>query len=453
MRKGQILCFVISIAIGAMILVSCSLRWLGKPSWEPPKVVAVEGAEGWAIWRQASLGLFYRPVRQGQPTPLLLRDGDIVLPVESAPFLYLAGDGPSLSIKSDKHRTELNGKTVALLPDKEAWHWLEKATPEDLSALRLLAIGEEIDARRLESLKRLSQVNPHVGLVVIDSPAALQKILHMFDPNFLFLEGFRLERDDQRIIEKKSGIRTLSLSGEIADLSLLSKLPNLHTLFMDKWDPSISGPFPENLHSLRCLILTDPKVKNLALLGKQRHLAELRFQGDCPLESLDGISKFAELKELALHSCVNVKDLSPLRKLKDLKWLGLPSTTSQEQLESIVRDHPNLVGLELSNTYKVTDLRVLDDLKSLKYLHVFAPEAKLDPLFTMKRLRWLAVGTKKEDVAILVRIQQALPETAVVRVNPVCLGSGWILLLAPGVVLSRWVQKHRRKAAQGRCYR
>jgi len=428
--------------------VSCSLSWLAKPSWDAPKVVKVEGADAWWGWLRY-VGVFYGPVKKGQPTHLLLRDGDLLFPAESAPFLYLAGDGPSLSIKCDKHRTELNGKTVALLPDKEAWDWLEKAMPEDLSALRLLAIGKEIDARRLESLRRLSQVNPHIGLV-IESNALLQRVLPMFDPNFLLLEGFRLERDDQTILEKKRSLRTLVFSAEIGDLSFLSRLLNLNTLAMDKWDPSISGPFPENLNNLRCLILTDPEVKNLDLLGKQRHLTELRFQGNCPLESLDGISNFPELKELALHFCVSVKDLSPLRKLKELKRLGLPSTTTQEQLESIVRDHPNLVGLELSKSYKITDLRVLDELKSLKYLHVFAPKATLHPLFTMRRLRWLAVGIEGEDETILVRIQNALPETAVVRVNPVCLGSGWILLLAPGVVLTRWVQKQRRKADEGR---
>jgi hypothetical protein len=94
-------------------------------------------------------------------------------------------------------------------------------------------------------------------------------------------------------------------------------------------------------------------------------------------------------------------------------------------------------------------------LRNLRYLLVGTPNAKLDPILAMRGLRWVAVSGKDKKAAQedAVKIQEALPETAVVLVNPVCLGSGWILLLGPGVLLACWVEKRRRKTVhreQGR---
>jgi hypothetical protein len=461
MRKGDLLFCVLLMTFGAIVLVSCSLRWLAKPSWEAAKVVSVEGADQWAVYPWP---LYYGPVKKGQAAYLLLRDGDLLLPTgreESALFLYLDSDGPSLAVKCNEYRTELNGKTVSLILEKEeAWEWLEKAMPEDLPALRFMVVGKELNDRRLQSLKRLSKVNPHIGLY-IESKVILQHVLPLFDPARLFLENNRLDEDDLAILEKKQRVETLVIYGKTGDLSFLSKLPNLDTLDIAGWDPSISGPFPQNLNNLRRLTLLDPKVTNLAVLGKQPQLDELRLegfalfgQGGCTIDSLDGVSNFPALKKLDLLSCGNVKDLSPLKQLKDLKWLSLPLSTSQEQLENIVRDHPNLIGLELFAD-KVTDLSPLKELRNLRYLLVGTPNAKLDPILAMRGLRWVAVSGKDKKAAQedAVKIQKALPETAVVLVNPVCLGSGWILLLGPGVLLACWVEKRRRKTVhreQGR---
>lgn len=451
MRTARTLSWVMLLTIGSLILVSCSLRWLARTSWEPPRVVAVEGADAWGIGPQNE-GAVYCPVKKGQPTHLLLRDGDIVFRLESDRFLYRYNDGESLSIGGDKYRTrtELKGKTVALRPihDKD-WEWVEKAQPEELSALRLVNIEGAIFDRWSESLKRLSRVNPNVGLAINDE-WTLQHVLPMFDPEVLVFLPFGGRMDTPAAISaalsKKHSFRKLYIDGRM-DMSFLSGMPNLDTLFIDKWNPSIPSPVPENLHNLRRLILARSETVNLALLGKQFHLDELRFEEKCMLESLEGLSNFPEIKELALGPCEKLNDLSPLKQLKHLKWLGLPLTTTQEQLEDLVRDHPDLVGLELFKADKVTDLSVLKKLRSLKYLLVCMPNANLDPLLTMRGLRWLAVGVEEQDEGILVKIQQALPETSVVRVIPLCLGSGWILLLAPGVLLARCVKKRRRYPA------
>jgi hypothetical protein len=407
-------------------------------------VVTVEGSEHWEDWTQ-HYGWFYEPMRKGQPTHLLLRGGDVLFPSESAPFLYQDSDGKSLSLVCNKDRIELNGKIISLMLEKEdSWDWLEKANNADLGSLRLIVIGNEIDERSLQSLRRLSHVNPGVALFFLEK-VSLQQVLPLFDPAWLFCY---VRAGDPAILEKKRNIKDLTTIVDAKDWSFLTKLPNLETLTIWGWDPAVSGRFPENLHRLKRLSLMNPKAENLALLGKQPGLDELILQGDCRVNSLDEIFNFPDLKVLTLSSCKDLRDLSPLKQLKKLKWLGLPPSTTQEQLENVLRDHPDLLGLELLKANAITDLSPLKELMNLRYLTVDTPNAKLDPLFTMRGLRWLGVGVDDRDVDILAKIQQALPETSVVRANPVCLGSGWIFLLIPGVLLASWMQKRRRKAAQ-----
>ena len=117
MRKGKILFCVLLMTVGSPILFSCSLRWLAKPSWESPRVVSVEGAEGGVSWSQG-IGLLYLPVKSKQATHLLVRGGDLLSVCNGGFFAYLDSDGPVLSVKCNEYRTELNGKTVSIMLEK-----------------------------------------------------------------------------------------------------------------------------------------------------------------------------------------------------------------------------------------------------------------------------------------------------------------------------------------------
>jgi hypothetical protein len=73
----------------------------------------------------------------------------------------------------------------------------------------------------------------------------------------------------------------------------------------------------------------------------------------------------------------------------------------------------------------------------------------------MKKLEWLAIYDRDESPketqkeVLSAKLQRALPGTAVVRMKPICLGSGWILLLAPAIgaawLIERW-RSHKELA-------
>jgi len=455
MRRWAFWVCLILLGVGPLIWVSCSLRWLGKPTWQPPNPVAILGEEQYSTFRYWSL--LFMPTEEGKPVYLLLREGEVFLTtvdVDRESILqYRESDGTSLTVSAEEAKVILNGKTVTLDLDKdEAWKWLERATPEEMGALRLIRMSSKLEGQQLSLLKRLSKHNPNVGLFIEDTEV-LRQSLPLFDPVFLGLSwDEEPDLQDLASLRDKKRVHTLLLSGKEMKLAptFLPRMTSLETLMIGDWNPRETRPLPQDLTNLKRLILSAPELKDLTMLGNPPNLEELSLVGSSSLEYLTGLSNYPGLKVLSLHGCGNVKDLTPLRHLKQLRWLSPPPTTTQEQLEEILRDHPGLVVLELG-AENVIDLTPITDLRKLRYLLVNCPNARTDPLFEMKNLRWLAVSTgkvekkegkeapKEEDLAV--RLQKALPQTAVVRVEPLCLGSGWILLLAPAVLMAWWLTR------------
>lgn len=395
------------------------------------------------------------PTEEGKLTYLLLREGEVFFLGDLDSLLqYRESDGTSLTVSAEEAKVILNGKTVSLnLDQDEAWKWLERATPEEMGALRLIRMSSKLEEQQLSLLDRLSKHNPNVGLFIEDTEV-LRQSLPLFDPVFLGLSwDEEPEVQDFAILRDKKRVRTLLLDGNEMKpaATFLPRMANLETLIIFDWNPKETGPLPEDLKNLKRLILSAPELKDLTMLGNPPNLEELSLVGSSSLEYLAGLSNYPELKVLSLHGCGNVKELTPLRHLKQLRWLSLPPTTTQEQLEEILREHPGLVVLELFGAENVIDLTAITDLRKLRYLLVNCPNARPDPLFEMKNLRWLAVSTGKEEEKegkeapreedLAVRLQKALPQTAVVRVEPLCLGSGWILLLAPAVLMAWWLTR------------
>ena len=451
-RRKFIIWLTISI-LGSVLTISCSLKWLAKSSWQPPNVVAVEGAEECMVYR-SHFGLIFASVREGQPIHLPLRNGDLVF-VLSCEFLfpYRNGDGHHLSVAGDKIQIMLNGKTVSLnLDEDKAWPWLEKATSGDLDALRLVQISKEIDKNQHMLLKRLSERNANLDILFTVN-TNWRQVLPMFDPKWLFLEVDALEAEDRAMLVAKKQLRTLTIDGK-GDISFLLHMPKLETLWINDWDPEETGPLPNQLRHLKHLLLFDSKMKDLTPLAEQPNLEELSL-AQSAVNDLSRIADFPLLKVLNLTACENLRDLTPLKQLRQLKWLSLPPTTTQQQLAEIVHDHPDLVGLELFETEEITDLTPLKNLHHLEFLLISIPNVEPDPLFEMKKLKWLAIETDERDERkekadpqvedLVVKLQKALPATAVVRVEPVCLGSGWILLLVLGVGMAWLVEKWRNR--------
>jgi len=450
--------------------------------WRPPRLVRLEGAGG-ATAISPVYGAIFRGVveRTGKAdaplkarkdaTYVLVRPGEIVLlegrDESQPPFPYRAEDGRCLVVGGGGNRTTLGGKTVALElgPESEAeWRWLETAPPGDLAALRLLALeGLPADAKAAEAarraLDRLAEANPWRVDLAVGGWELLRPALARFDPAFLSIESRgELGAEEATLLAEEPRLDCLLFQAKtIEDLGFLARLPRLRTLLLSGWSGRGEGAPPPalpTLPNLRTLIVPAGDVKDLAPVGRQPHLQELAILFTDALTDLRGLAHLPDLRALVLTRCEAVKDLSPLSHPKRLRWLSLPPGTTQAQFERVCRDHPGLVILQAFDCPEISDLSPIENLSALQVLCVPA-SVPPEPVAERPSLRLLGVqpsrgkggvegleGTEKA----LVRVMAARPDLVVVEAAPMCLGSGWVLVLAP-LALGAWVLARRGRGA------
>jgi hypothetical protein len=239
-------------------------------------------------------------------------------------------------------------------------------------------------------------------------------------------------------------------------------LPRFRTRSLWLADPADSAPELRSEQQLQTLTL--PRLDSLGL-EEIRGLPNLRHLDVSTMETLQGIRLPAGLEGLRISAgAVDLSRLgdlprlrtliltfskwsgpSDLAALKQLRWLGLPTNATQTEFAAIVLAHPDLEVLELGGVEGVTDLSPLRALPRLEAVTLDGAYDDLGVLRDLTSLRFIglsrAIWENSPDQVAAIRA--ALPRAAVVKVTPFCLGSGWILLLIPAVILMLFIPARR----------
>jgi len=437
----RILASTFPLVVVAIVAPACS----GSSGWKAPTVVRIESKEpvasmmpSWINWLSDS--------PEGQPQALLLRDGDLIFGPD-APFRYQASDGTSLKIEAEKWMVRVGQKIVTIgFNEQEGRDWLAKATDSQLKDLRLVGIPKDISADVHDLLGRLASANPSVDLM-LESEAGLLETLPKFAPRSVFMP------DDAKtasvgLLANEPQLETLLIkSDEAGGLDVLAKIPKLTRLVVGDWDPAKTGPLPTGMNShLRSLIVAGGSaVKDLAgLKNVPTDLEELSVIDTKNLTDITGVSRFPHLTTLILNGSEGIGDLSGLSALKDLRWVGVPEKTTQEQFAAFVSAHADLAVLDLIGNKQITSLAPLASLTHLEGLILQGPYENMSAIHALKTLKFVGLSDKVWDASPeqVAALKAALPDAMVVRVSPFCLGSGWILLLAPALLIV-WAVRRR----------
>ena len=477
MSPRRSLATLLTVSLAACLCASCAD--VSEDAWQPPRIVRIEGAEG-AYSVSPMYGTLFstaiekadqgeEPVKALEATTYVLaRPGELVALKKGGPFPYAAEDGTNLSIKEEDDRVTLGDRVVTIrLEDEETLTWLAQAPEADLAGLRMIDVGdmvpEEGEAAAVrEAITRLAKVNPRVG-VSMGEQAPVGMLLEMYDPPWLSIDGIVPDAQFQDLLAAEPNLHTLMMKGRAeGGLGFLSRLPHLRTLFLSEWegeDDDAPPPLPTML-SLRTLILFGAEIKDLAPVGSQPNLEELVIALSKDLTDLSRLSQMPRLRALVLANCEAVTDLSALASLRNLRWLGLPQATTQEQFARLSKNHPDLAVLQADTCEGVTDLSPVKGLQKLQVLTVPSP-ALLGPLTEATPIRLLGLAPRgssgdeapdaeKRLTETLVKVMEANPDLAVVQVSPLCLGSGWILFLAPATAGAWWLARRRRRSVAAR---
>ena len=435
--------------VAMLVMVTTCKR--SQISRKPPQPIKIEADGEWFCYFP-SLHICDSDNDPSGIAGLLLRDGDPIAEENSPLFVYQADDGTVLKLTCEKWNTRLNGKIVSLASTEDddnielGREWLEKASAQDLAAMRQIEVSGELDTKYLAALRRLATANPHVA-VTGRSNSSLTQVLPLFRPRLLLMvDDFELDASLRSLLADQKQVETLMVKTRSNRLDFLGTLPNLRRLWISDWNIEEAGPLPPGLKQLRSLSIWSSNIKDLAALSAvPPELEELSFEDCSELTDMNGLSRFSGLRTLILNDNEKVIDLSSLGDLRQLQWVGLPQNISQEQFAAFVEAHPNLRILDLT-CEKVTDLTPLRKLKKLEGL-ILGPSFKdFGVLQGLKSLRYVGLHEKtfEKSPDQVAALRKALPETLVVPASTgACLGSGWILLLPPTVVIWKFFQRRR----------
>jgi len=337
--------------------------------------------------------------------------------LSEAPLQYSKGDGEHLALDFTGWSTRLAGRVVSLdLGKDSAVTWLERASDADLAALRLVAVSPSPPAAR-PALERLAAANPHVGLS-FDSTADMERTLPLFRPRLLAVP--EAGRSTARQLAQQPQLETLFLlASDSASLAALRGLPRLRHLVLDDATILQAGQLPAGL-------------EDLEVRGSTLELARL---GGLP-----------RLRTLILTRA-EWQGATDLAAFPELRWLGLPRNATQTEFAAIILAHPDLEVIQLIDVDSVTDL---SPLRSERHLRAVTLNGHYPDLGVLRELRSLEfVGLSKDiwkkspDQVDAVRA--ALPGAVIVKVTPLCLGSGWILLIVPAAMLVTLAGRRTRR--------
>jgi hypothetical protein len=459
--KGHILWIV---ALCTVVLLA-SFQFL-VPSPLDFTIVQLQGVSG--VWNYSHLGMGFFGERQGKPPLTPVWDDDILfLEADKAEFIstYSRKDGQALSFEKRNSVLYQAGKPVSLAWDEEtpeqAWEWLSTAKTSDLRSLRFLVLEnikiEDIDSSRLALLQKVAQTNPHIGLLL--NAEQVQALLPLFQPALLMLG---LERplsaeaikEAIKIMQQQRTLRTLWISlgktDDFADLKFLSGLSSIERLTLSTNNaltfPSDKDFFPRNLRSLS---LSGFSIEDLSFLKRLDHLKELSLES-CEVKDATVLAELTRLTALDLAGCEGIADPAVLNHMPGLRYVVTPQVKDQKALISSLQTLNHLQMLHVGYP-QLSNVAGLQDIRSLRGLIISGKPEKEMPfqsqsLYGMKQLRYLALGKDLvTDPKEMEMLEKALPDCRIAIVEGVCMGSGWIILLVPAVLVAMLAVSQRRR--------
>ncbi len=403
-----------------------------------------------------SFGSFGSMAEENDSTALMLAGGDLLyILIDDQPLIlrYRETDGSyfSFSIDTvDNFKIYQEEKIISLnLSDKsDAWNWIEKSNRTAFENLRSLYITSIPSEEQITTLKKISEINPNLGLVLEVNQQVIEVILAVFNPTWLVLPDIELRNITEGIIQNLNNLELFCVDGgNLQDLDFIYLLPKLSSLIIPGWDPQTNGGFRfSDLKNLEFLALIESEITDISSIGFLPDLKSIHFVECDTLSEINTLSQFTNLKSIGFTQCDKISDISVINNIPSLTWLSLPPNTSQENFTEIMETHLFLKVVELIGCKEIHDLSPLEKLSELKAISLDVSTTDFTPLYHLPGLELIILENEvyEEQGEAISELQDALPDTQIVPGGGLCLGSGWILLLIPLVLTFRIISMLRK---------
>ena len=130
-----------------------------------------------------------------------------------------------------------------------------------------------------------------------------------------------------------------------------------------------------------------------------------------------------------------------MNELTNIRWMAFYQGATQEEFNGFIEHHPELEVVDIIKNESISDLHPLLTLKNIYGLTVADSLTDFQTLKSLKSLAFLSLpDVVLNDSIKKAELQKSLPDTKLVATHGVCLGSGWLLLIIPFVLLFRTIR-------------
>lgn len=346
--------------------------------------------------------------------------------------LAINDSGDSLVFINGKINTLIISNKVNLLP------WFQKMKFSDIDELETIHFKSEIPGYAIPYLKKIAKHKPTLNLAFEknDSKNTVEDYLQhaaFFSPRFVSLA---LDQNKLALLKNFKSVECLYL--DVTDSVVTKSLPELIALkqciINGNELRSISGSFFNNNKQLERLSLFGC-LSDYSVVEPLDNLSQLILSNnDCKGDLASLKNKLPQLSVVLLSGIFDSIDL--LAGLPNIRWLGLPDNTSQKQFNTIAAQLSNLQVLELKGGDSIKNWAPLKQLSNLRGLVITDTVTDTKTLQELKSLRYLSLPEKSMADSISVqKLKKSLPGCIIVPNSGACMGSGWLLLLIPTVLM------------------
>jgi hypothetical protein len=450
MKKFACLLFTVCIAL------SISITGCKQAADSRIDIIQIEGAS-WAGNVSSTYGWFgsSTEVEGENKLTLAASDGDLLyITLDDLQFYYRynAKDGTKLELSFDTLSAVsvyLNGELNYMeLSEPSSLEALKALTDPELTQLSSLDISGPLVDDLLPFLKEHESQLKGLSLVLEGGSyfPDLNELLGICRPEFLVLHDSSL-LPEPGTDPHFEGLELLWIEEGVPTLSkTVACCGDLESLIISGWEPEPGEILPlSTLKDLQNLTLSESDLYSLENIEFPDALRSLNLIFCDTLSNIDQIAYLPKLCRLSLSACDRVKNLTKLQNLESLRWISLPPSISQQEFHELLGKTKHLELAELLDCQEIENLSPLRQAKDLKVLILLLEEEQLSGLEALTQLEVLVLTEELlDDNEQWVRELRAhLPITKIVPGSAMCLGSGWLLLLLPLVLIFRFIFRQK----------
>jgi len=445
--------FVWACVVCSLILNSCTTDT--RPGYE---ILHIEGVT-WACNISTSYAWFgsaYESEEQWE-VRIPVSDGDLLYMWDDNDmelyYRYNAKDGNHLEVSYDTlkpDRVYVNGMLgqIQVMDENSCQQLADVLSISRADNRTPLLICDTITSEMLRELKESQEQLAGCGIAIETDIAAglFNELITICSPGWMVSDTLPFDLDKDRI----TVLENLELLWITGDFSKFFKhhqyFGNLESLIIAGWDPGDDESVPlSGLKKLHTLTLAECSMTDLSNFEFPRRLQRLHMIGCEEFTDISGISATPHLNSLGLAGSGDVVSVKPITDLERLKRISFPVNTSQEDFESVVDPLQFLEVVELIDCPEGLDLSPLKEKGNLKILILQSDTIWPEHIKSLTQLELIILSKDifEESPELISEIRSQLPDTRIVPGSGLCLGSGWLLLILPMVIVARLLFKKR----------